>query len=476
MDTPLPQVIDPGEFVCLRIWIPNDRGYRQAVLGAVSYLGNWFAWERDAAHQGREAAAVFRQAYSLTVEDLLAGKNCGDTSDCDGSSSEPVTLDEINSCGGLIVLEAEDVGQVVTDVKWNALTGKLEVYYGHCCKEELDIGTLNSSPPANVYAPDVTDPPPAVDVSCQKAYHIANTLVEYMDYGYSQMPELIWVWAGNMRDGEYSRFSISDWSMFKMFEEFNALWQAQSVGWTNMWTSVDTKRLTCLLAPHLSDDTYELTREEYDAMKSAKSNTGNTVTELVLETTWDAFNFSNIALLCAEAASIDNIDCLCPDNTGLNLPTWYDSQEWGVILDFQAAQPAYTTLATSNGISTITPEGLALTEGTVGSDVVGFTDWAPPDVTGTVTRMKIEFLIADAWLAANSWTGLGLNIGGVGTNLQSELVGTSGIYVWEDETVSFQVNQVALSVEADYDSQFTPAFPIVARVILAGTGNHPFGL
>jgi hypothetical protein len=45
-------------------------------MGALSSLQMWFSWERDPLKLGKDAAAVFRKAHTLTIQALLDGEGC----------------------------------------------------------------------------------------------------------------------------------------------------------------------------------------------------------------------------------------------------------------------------------------------------------------------------------------------------------------------------------------------------------------
>lgn len=78
---PLPFVVDPTETICVTINVPADENHQAAFWGAFSELIHWFNWQRDAAHTGAAAAAVWRNEYQRAWDDYIAG-NCGNMS-CD---------------------------------------------------------------------------------------------------------------------------------------------------------------------------------------------------------------------------------------------------------------------------------------------------------------------------------------------------------------------------------------------------------
>lgn len=177
-DNPTPEGIN-----CVRIYYPDDPGFLTAVLSVVRYLENWYAWERDDAKQGKDAAASFRRASLYTVRDILAGISCGDCGDDGTGSGEPDISDILAACGGLIVLEDEgDMGQVVTNVE--IVGGTLKVYFGPCCVQEYSLSDLCCEGPVIPDNPlDDPDDPTQVWSACGKAYTVIHALADGIQAG-----------------------------------------------------------------------------------------------------------------------------------------------------------------------------------------------------------------------------------------------------------------------------------------------------
>lgn len=74
----LPDVINPGDTVCVQFRIPNAPEYRRAVLGWVHELGKWYLWEKTAPGDTRakEAAQLFRL---LLLTSMQIADECGST-------------------------------------------------------------------------------------------------------------------------------------------------------------------------------------------------------------------------------------------------------------------------------------------------------------------------------------------------------------------------------------------------------------
>lgn len=66
----LPIVMNPPDSLCFLVRVPNDQGHLAAFFGAIHDLSNWTSWQRDALHQGKDAAAVWRDIYTSLVPQI----------------------------------------------------------------------------------------------------------------------------------------------------------------------------------------------------------------------------------------------------------------------------------------------------------------------------------------------------------------------------------------------------------------------
>lgn len=319
---PLPDVIDPGEFECIRVWYPADPGYRRAVMGALAYLQHWFAWARDDEKRGKDAAAVYREAFGLTVNDILAGRGCGDDSDNGDLPSSPGLTDEDLAClGGLIVLESEDdMGQVVTDLKIE--DGKLVVYYGPCCRVELGDWCCDVSPnaPSDDDSIPVPDPPPT-GYDCYKA-HTVVTLIQSIAAACWDVTGVVnfvlTPLAPGLVDNQFPAFDLDNWSLFGALQTYYlaklaGIWvggQAFSEWYPEtMW-----QRIICSAKAQMSDAA-TFTQAEWDAIKAAIAQ--HEVTDIfqkeALMRVYDSLGYDQAKMAAEQSYYGDAPDCACPD-------------------------------------------------------------------------------------------------------------------------------------------------------------------
>ncbi len=59
----LPDVIEPAEYICVTLRIPNNKFHIMAFKGAIWDLCNWWNWAKDDAHNGTKVAQVWRRVF-----------------------------------------------------------------------------------------------------------------------------------------------------------------------------------------------------------------------------------------------------------------------------------------------------------------------------------------------------------------------------------------------------------------------------
>ena len=104
----IPENAQPTLNRCLRVFVPDDPLYIAAFLGALTYFGQWTAWERDKEKRGQFAAHAWRDANELTIDGLSTP--CGDYPLTDDEMSDILDkLDEISER----LKELEDMDVIV---------------------------------------------------------------------------------------------------------------------------------------------------------------------------------------------------------------------------------------------------------------------------------------------------------------------------------------------------------------------------
>ena len=66
----LPETIDPSEYICFSMYVPAADEYIVALSGALHELATWKVWEKDGTTRAAQAAAVWKDAIDLSIEQL----------------------------------------------------------------------------------------------------------------------------------------------------------------------------------------------------------------------------------------------------------------------------------------------------------------------------------------------------------------------------------------------------------------------
>jgi len=313
----LPQDVEPEGLGCVRVYYPDNPGFLRALLSAVSYLGNWYAWERDDEKRGKDAAASWRVAYNQTVEDLLAGKTCG------GESTPPEIVTIIEQvCGGAIIMEDDMGGQVVTDVTYE--DGQLYVWFGPCCKQAVagfSVEQWTNTGTTKVRGQEVTGGVSEVggelpagaeaDIACQKAGWLVVNLL--------QMAELVAMAVNNVtytlkpfgplyEAYPWISFDIVDLSVAVAVAGVSELLPFFESG----ISSTEARRMACRLASAF-DDEWSLSSAEADLLYKIVREEAPAGADVFLGRIMAAVGNGDWNKLATMAAAWPTVfDCTCP--------------------------------------------------------------------------------------------------------------------------------------------------------------------
>ena len=131
----LPENINPDEDMCIKVFIPADPEYLTALRSMLTYLGKWYAWERDPLKRGKDAAKRWVRADLKTIAALQRGDFC------DGETVPLTNSQIVKACGGVVVIEGED-DMAITKVWIDYDTSELVVESGQCCAERFPLAGL----------------------------------------------------------------------------------------------------------------------------------------------------------------------------------------------------------------------------------------------------------------------------------------------------------------------------------------------
>ncbi len=124
----IPDNPSPADNRCVRVYVPNDPLYMAALLGTLTYLGQWTAWKKDAEKRGKLAANAWKESNDLTLDGLSLP--CGDN---------PITEEEM----GDILDKLEEINSRLTEIEKMNVTVTQTVNGG--CGEGSTTTTTSST-------------------------------------------------------------------------------------------------------------------------------------------------------------------------------------------------------------------------------------------------------------------------------------------------------------------------------------------
>lgn len=164
----IPDDPSPSNNRCVRVYVPNDPLYMAALLGALTYLGQWTAWERDALHRGVLAADSWKDANDLTLDGLSFP--CSDN---------PITDDEMSE----ILEQLAEIRSQLAEINEMNVTQTVNVGGCGCCDDESTTTqtTSGSIDPQDtgIIPPYNTDPIEISDYTkCRSTNYLAAMVTE----------------------------------------------------------------------------------------------------------------------------------------------------------------------------------------------------------------------------------------------------------------------------------------------------------
>ena len=168
----IPDPVDPGEYRCIKVYVPNDDIYLSAFLGSYYFFSTWVAWEKTGDGKGSQAASVWRVAYEMTRDEL--GNECIDME----------TIQEIiQACCASITGGLNSIATEVSKLKSSSGPGG-------CCGC-VPIGDKLDDDDPETYDPDVPELPEDYDddddplfsyleSKCQWAHAMSDDFIKFM--------------------------------------------------------------------------------------------------------------------------------------------------------------------------------------------------------------------------------------------------------------------------------------------------------
>jgi len=187
---PIPDDWDGLSWQCVQIEWPNSPQWLALLYGFLSQATRGRFWDEGT------GSILNTQAIGWQIWDrnIPLADCAGDVIPVDGGLGGDGI--GISTGGGIVIMEEEDMGQVVTEIK--IVDGKLRVYYGHCCYDELDMPSVADAAQTGEIGDDPLNPsgdPNYVYSACGKANAIVAMVYSIVEAFFSAATEpLPWKW------------------------------------------------------------------------------------------------------------------------------------------------------------------------------------------------------------------------------------------------------------------------------------------
>lgn len=189
-------------------------------------------------------------------------------------------------------------------------------------------------------------------------------------------------------------------------------------------------------------------------------------------------NRESFEAAAATGANYEDGDCGAPlPSIDDQISTWPVLYDWVVDWKFTEGTPYGTGYRNDNGVSGVTAAGLTMTTNTTGSETLGVHRTVITN-TGYVENFYVEWYMGLAFVTAD-W---GINGTMVGLSEMKYDVQDDGAnhYHLLYEDVHRAISAIGSSdfglwsFQGDYDDTKSPKFPVITRIVIAGSGAHPF--
>lgn len=381
---------------------------------------------------------------------------------------------------GAIIMESEDMGQVVTDVQ--IVDGKIRVFFGPCCWHDLDVsGALEDQllpPPPGDDVPDF----PALETgtACSKVSRWCSVLFAAVDSlaDDSAAPELPNVALNNLHD---LRPRVN-WGDANALAAYANIMNPRSFGLLGALEDPDIQQtIKCRLVSLVADGNQGITKDEYNAMvtdivrylqqeftivryPTSHAEMVNVYYNLAL-----AFGAGDTEKITAGTAPSVSDDCSCPSGESDLWDDW--GTDWLIVWDLRGQQPIETTLSMSNGTTVIRSDGMTILENDSGSE------------TAAIERLTTGsgFTLTHAYCEVDVASGFVIDAPGMfgtpfGSYIHDWLEGSRPeLSFLRTDLSETDFAKLEIGWQSNWDDTKTPPFPVIKRLIVGGTGNHPFG-
>jgi hypothetical protein len=332
----IPDDWDGKTWRCVALQWPDSPKFDILLRGLLYSLTRGRDWD------GFTGSVKTAQTYGWMIFDVNSPfVACADSDECPECPSPPSEGEGAGQpCGGgLVVLEDEDMGQVVTDVTIDE-NGDVKVWFGPCCSKTLTGIRISGIAPdigPTPWLPDGGEEP--AYSACGKADAIVNAIYTVLEATQDALVMVDYPWqilghveqhVGYNLDNKWLALLWSSWlalAGLSAIDMFSGLDLSDFIGFApaDVFSPVDQQVARCSLEGFFSADAAGIPdAETYDAMKSVIQGR-NFLYQALINMAISTLGRSNLDVIARIGAANTNAVCVCP-SVGSEL---YDvTQNW----------------------------------------------------------------------------------------------------------------------------------------------------
>jgi len=462
MRVPIPDDWNGEDWACFQINWPDSDKWIGFLIGLLTYATRGRVWDENT------GSILDTQRIGWAISDANLP-----LTDCTGETVliRTETIERFTPIG--VESESDSMGWLC-GVNPNAF--KIEngaLWVKDFCGEWVQIGELLG--PGSVPVTTIPNDDPTIPYSaCGKAYSFISNVALLLQAMIDNFQS-----PGNYESELRAVLPFVSMSRANIYASIPQLY---TLGALYSWNYILDDNLTqvaiCKAAVGMDTTTGEGTEEDLDfAIHSIKSaineQRSDLNTELIFGIWTRAIQIigeNDSRLLISMGSQDFNADCECPNYNPAYI--WQSQYDWVIDWEFEGQTPLGVTLYNSNGTTVITSEGLTIQSDDVGTETAGC-NRDHNDGTFVVDAIHIDF-DAEDWTPAE-W---GVSAPCIDeSNIASWVEGEPGAYKIHAVNLGVdraQVPTIGFGFQGNWDDGATPKFPVVKRIVLAGTGTHPF--
>jgi hypothetical protein len=244
----IPQDWDGETWRCITLHWPDSIDFERMLYGLLYDLTRAPSYDKFTGDLN-DAKGMGWKIWNKNIPPA-ACEDCPDCEECPPDRTECPP----GRGGGLVILGDETMaangGGVVTGIDVTP-EGKLRVFYGHCCYDDLDLPIGGGEDTEG----DLVNPdgdPEYEYSSCGKAYALMNVLNKIVEGGYDALDENLWNYVSTVE--HFVGYNLSDKYVIALVTSWAVVFTELGLSYGDIYDAAEQQQILCELTAHFGDD------------------------------------------------------------------------------------------------------------------------------------------------------------------------------------------------------------------------------